>query len=312
MPTFAELMARQDGSPAGTSWGVFGHDDEIGTVNLLDQSRVLAGAREVILGELHSLNWRIDRPRKNAYRKPPRRVHLGAGNTFGRDDYIDRLFLQYSSQWDGLRHIVLDNQFYNGVSAEVVDAADSATLGIHLWAERGIAGRGVLLDVGRFLHQGGHPIDYRTNFEIAIDVLDATVAAQQVTIESGDILLVRTGWCGWYETLTADEQLEVFAGDAPQPGVMPGRASAAWLWDHHIAAVGADNVAFEAYPIDSGRDSLHRWLIPGFGMPIGEYFWLDGLADACARDRRWTFLFTSAPLNVLGGVGSPPNALALR
>ena len=47
-------------------------------------------------------------------------------------------------------------------------------------------------------------------------------------------------------------------------------------------------------------------------MPIGEYFWLDGLADACAADGRWTFLFTSAPLNVSGGVGSPPNALALR
>jgi hypothetical protein len=76
--------------------------------------------------------------------------------------------------------------------------------------------------------------------------------------------------------------------------------------------VAADNVAFEAHPIDSGPESLHRFLIPGFGMPIGEYFWLDGLAAACARDHRWTFLFTSAPLNVLGGVGSPPNALALR
>ena len=53
-------------------------------------------------------------------------------------------------------------------------------------------------------------------------------------------------------------------------------------------------------------------LIPGLGMALGEYFELDPLAEACARDRRWSFLFTSAPLNVFGGVGSPPNALALR
>jgi kynurenine formamidase len=313
LPTFAELEARDDGSPAGTSWGVFGDDDEIGTLNLLDAPRVLAGAQQVVLGEVHSLNWRVDRPCKNVYRRTPQRVHLGAGNDFGRDDYIDRFFLQYSSQWDGLRHIVLDNVFYNGVSPDVVDDVDSGTLGIHLWAERGIAGRGVLLDVGRYLLERGEPIDYRSSSTIGVDVLDAAAAVQGVQIEPGDILLVRTGWCGWYETLAPHEQAELFVGDAPQPGLMPGRASAAWLWDHHIAAVAADNVAFEAHPIDaSRRDSLHRSLIPGFGMPIGEYFWLDGLADACARDDRWTFLFTSAPLNVHGGVGSPPNALALR
>ena len=57
---------------------------------------------------------------------------------------------------------------------------------------------------------------------------------------------------------------------------------------------------------DSGR------IIPGFGMPLGEFFWLDDLAAACAADGRWAFLFASAPLNVRGGVGSPPNGLAVR
>lgn len=57
---------------------------------------------------------------------------------------------------------------------------------------------------------------------------------------------------------------------------------------------------------------LHRRLIPGFGMPIEEFFWLDDLSAACATDRRWSFLFASAPLNVPGGVGSPANALAIR
>jgi kynurenine formamidase len=312
-PTFSELQARTDGAPAGASWGVFGADDEIGTINLLDDTRVLAGAREIVLGEVHSLNWQIDFPRRNTYRRTPKRVHLGAGNTFGRDDYIERFFLQYSSQWDGLRHIISsDQRFYNGVDAAIVDAEGSATLGIQLWAQRGIAGRGVLLDVALHCQLAGTPVDPATNFAIDTALLDATAAAQRVTVERGDVLLIRTGWTGWYMTLDADEQAAAVTDEAMQPGLASGRETAAWLWDHGVAATAADNMALEAVPIDEGPDSLHRLLIPGLGMPIGEYFWLDGLAAACARDQRWTFMFTSAPLNIVGGVGSPPNALALR
>ena len=311
-PSFEQLQSSSDGAPAGASWGVFGDDDQLGTINLLSNDRVRAGIAEVRSGEVHALNWRVDRPRHNSYRRAPKRVHLGAGNTFGRDDYIDRFFLQYSTQWDGLRHIVSsDNRFYNGLSPEEIDEAGSEVLGIQVLAERGIAGRGVLLDVARHLETLGTPLDPRSSTSIGVDVLEATAQAQGLSIETGDILLVRTGWVGWYESLDPAEQ-HTAADGAPQPGVEPGRVTAAWLWDRGIAAVAADNMAFEPYPIDEGPDSLHRLLIPGFGMPIGEYFWLDGLAEACARDRRWTFLFTSAPLNVGGGVGSPANALALR
>ena len=55
-----------------------------------------------------------------------------------------------------------------------------------------------------------------------------------------------------------------------------------------------------------------RALIGLLGMPIGELWNLDPLAGACAADRRWSFLLTAAPLTVVGGVGSPANAIALR
>src|ERR1700722_3221345 len=57
LPSYAELRARTDGAPPGTAWGVFGDEDEVGTINLLDAQRVLAGVREVRLGEVHALNW---------------------------------------------------------------------------------------------------------------------------------------------------------------------------------------------------------------------------------------------------------------
>jgi kynurenine formamidase len=313
LPTFAELQARTDGAPAGSSWGVFGKDDEIGTLNLIGPDQTAAGAREVILGQTHSLNWHIDEPAKNAYRKQPKRVHLGEGGDFGRDDYLDRLFLQYSSQWDGLRHICFEGgHFYNGIEASAVDDPDNDSLGIQLWSQRGIAGRGVLVDVARHLESQGVTIDYLSSFEITTEMLDATIAAQGTSIQSGDVLLVRVGWCGWYEKQDADTQVAASRSSTRQPGLRGDSSTAAWLWDHRVSAVAADNMSFEAYPISEGPDGLHRLLIPGLGMPIGEYFWLDGLADACAADRRWSFLFTSAPLNVRGGVGSPPNALAIR
>ena len=39
---------------------------------------------------------------------------------------------------------------------------------------------------------------------------------------------------------------------------------------------------------------------------------LDPVAVACAADRRWSFLLAAAPLSVVGSVGSPANAIALR
>jgi hypothetical protein len=56
---------------------------------------------------------------------------------------------------------------------------------------------------------------------------------------------------------------------------------------------------------------LHPVLLAGFGMPIGELFDLEDLAAQCTKAERWTFFFTSEPLNVVGGVASPPNALVI-
>lgn len=56
---------------------------------------------------------------------------------------------------------------------------------------------------------------------------------------------------------------------------------------------------------------LHDWLLALLGIPIGELWNLEQLAEECAKRRKWTFFSTSAPLNVPGGVASPPNALAI-
>jgi hypothetical protein len=83
----------------------------------------------------------------------------------------------------------------------------------------------------------------------------------------------------------------------------------------HVAAIAADNPAVEAWPpaaFDDPDAFLHRRLLPLLGLPLGELWDLDALADDCAADSVHVCLLTSAPLNVRGGVASPPNALAIK
>lgn len=56
---------------------------------------------------------------------------------------------------------------------------------------------------------------------------------------------------------------------------------------------------------------LHDYAISMWGMPLGELWDLEALATACEEENRWTFFFTSAPLNNPGGIASPPNAVAV-
>jgi kynurenine formamidase len=88
-------------------------------------------------------------------------------------------------------------------------------------------------------------------------------------------------------------------------------AMAAFLWDSEIAAVAADNPAVEPVPADPGGGFLHRMLIPALGMPLGELWDLDELAEHAATTSSYESCLISIPLNVPGGVGSPANALAV-
>ena len=250
-----------------------------------------------------------------------------ANNEFHRDDWLDSFYLQSTSQLDALRHIGHpEHGFYNGLSA--VDNNESSTrLGIHAWAETGIAGRGVLLDVVRFFAATGREYDCEQTVVLDADILDAIAAAQGVTWHGGDILLLRTGWAENYVAKSPSERAE-FNTRNRSPGLAQRHATLRWLWDHEIAMVASDTPAVEADPVlesdfvvpgegppERGVDHggmLHRPMIALLGMAMGELWKLDDLAAGCARDGRYDVFLTCKPLNLVGGVGSPPNALAIR
>ncbi|OAG38894.1 hypothetical protein AYO21_06925 [Fonsecaea monophora] len=96
-------------------------------------------------------------------------------------------------------------------------------------------------------------------------------------------------------------------------GLEATEESAKWIWNHYFAAVATDTLGFEVTPIpflEPGAVRLHEWLLVHWGTPIGELWDLERLAEVCRERRRWSFFLTSAPLHVVGGVGTPPNVIA--
>jgi kynurenine formamidase len=243
----------------------------------------------------------------------------------GADDYYDGFYPQTSSQWDALCHQPhpAHERYYNNCRQEDITGKPGSRNGIEHWARRGIVGRFVLIDVGRHRELVGRPIRQDETDIVTIDDLDAALRAQSVTTEPGDILLIRMGWMAWYETLSASKRKILSeAGTALRtPGLEGEERTAEWLWDHQFSAVASDVPALEAVPMgpwgapkpeETYDHFLHFRIIGLLGMAVGEMFLLDPLAEDCAEDHRYTGLFTAAPMNKLGGVGSTANALAIK
>lgn len=288
--------------PGGDAQGVFGEQDVLGTLNLQTPEAVVHAASLVRSGQVFSLNAPLDWPDPALFNRQLVRHTVYRTAMGNRDDFLDSFYPQASSQWDGFLHIS-DPEIgsYNHLPPE--------QLGIESWASRGIASRGVLLDVERHLASTGRPLHWRTRREITVEDLEATRASAGVEKRRGDVLLLRTGWVTGYSTSSERDRQEVRTSPE-SPGLAPGASMAEYLWDWGVSAVAADNIGLEAMPLTG--EALHTKLLCRAGMPIGELWWLDGLADSCHQDGRYEHLLVSAPLNLRGGVGSPANAIAIR
>jgi kynurenine formamidase len=312
VPAYDRLPVRE-GAPPGSAWGVFGDDDQVGTINLLTPERVAQAANFIRRGRVFALNLPIDVPDPPLFTRGKHRHEIKKFDTYILDDYLDNFYPQASSQWDALCHVKHPRLgAYNGIPDGEITGYGGSKLGIDNLARRGIAGRGILADVARYYERQGRQLNYAINDVVPLDDLLATLEAQKTTVWPGDVLLIRIGWTKAYREMSADEKAEL-ARVNKSPGIEGSIRTARWLWDQHIAAVASDSPGLEAIDLsDSGEDMLHFHMLSFFGMPIGEIWDLEQLAEDCANDNRYEFFFTSAPLNIPGGVGSPPNALAIK
>jgi kynurenine formamidase len=311
LPRYDELPV-VEGLGLRHAWGVFGTEDELGTINLLTPERVLEAVALVRRGETINLTLPLTAFDPPFYGREPLRHEIFRIDRNYWDDKLDNFLLQSSTHWDGLRHMqAREFGFWNGRKDDSQIVAGSGPIGIEHWAQHGIVGRGVLIDIARLLEESDADYDPFVSRSLNPSDLDAAVDRQGLELRTGDILCIRTGWMSKYQQLPlAGRRDAATAHDFVGLGADEGMAR--WLWDHHLAAITCDNPAGEVSPGSREVGSLHRRILPLLGFAIGELFDLEALTNASMADGRWDFLFVSVPLNVVGGVGSPANAVAIR
>lgn len=329
LPRYADLPVGP-GAPPASSWGVWGPDDQLGALNLLTDERTREAARLVQSGTVFTLNLPLHEPDPHlAWRTPPTHsiLHVGhetRGITPGgrddpstglidRDDYIDGLWLQGGTQWDSLAHVRHpEHGNYNGVADGDIHAGPGAKLGIDQWARRAVVGRGVLVDLLAYATDAGIEYDPMAAHAFSVADVEAALDRQALAVETGDVLLLRTGWMERFLAGTREERARWIAWETMQAaGLEASPAMAEYLWNSHVAAVASDTVGVEVMSPQPGFE-LHLQLLPLLGIPLGEFWVLHELAADCARDGRYAFLLVSVPLNLRGAIGSPPQAVAIK
>ncbi|KAG0650111.1 hypothetical protein D0Z07_3398 [Hyphodiscus hymeniophilus] len=312
-PPFDALPLQKDG-PRGNAWGLFGAKDELGMLNRLTPENTLTATKEVVHGIRVCTDWTLNLPKAPCFNR--RQFEHKITHKYPRTVNDDNVHLntQSSTQWDGFRHFGYQDHevYFNGCKQE--DIHNSLRNGTHVWVENGgIVGRGVLLDYASWAASQGIKTEALSTWSIPVSDLKKVAESQNVTFHPNDILFVRSGYINALSSLP-DNEAAVYASEPsgmPAIGVESCEETLKWIWENQFTAVAGDMIAFEAIPFQSEKFSLHEWLLAGWGLPIGELFHLEALAAECRKLGKWSFLFSSVPLNVPGGVASPPNGVAI-
>jgi len=321
----ARKLTRQDLRDAAEkykNWGKWGPKDEIGTLNYTKPEDIVAAARLVKKGKVISLALNFDQhgPQgaKSKYPAMGRTNPIHTMLRTGTDAYSGVLDhrgiraaddmvvmpLQCGTQWDGLGHIFYENSMWNGYDCREVTSNGAQKCGIEKTKSK-MVGRGVFLDVARAL--GKRWLD--DGYPITIADLDMTAAKQGVTVKRGDFVIVRTG--------QMEAKLEAGSWDGYPGGDAPGFSfeTLEWIKRTELAALASDTWGCEVRPNESeqGINQPWHWItIPMMGMTMGEIFYVKDLAEDCAADKTYEFLFVAPAIPITGAVGSPTNPLAIK
>jgi kynurenine formamidase len=307
----APARAAGEGGVGRSPWGP---EDQIGRLNLMTDASRLAVLSRIASGKVYDLSvdyhigmpswqaigdpryqfWLTHSPRGTAVDDP-----MGVGRPANqRVSYTGDAVSMYThtgTHIDALNHFGLDGRIWNGFAAD-------EHLGDRGWRRAGaetippIIARGVLLDVAA---ARGVPV-LPPNYRISADDLRRALKRQGVSLEPGDVALIRTG------------RMAAFASGAPYMAEPPGLGldAARFLVEERGAiSVGADNLSFESFPseVPGNWIPVHTYLLAQQGVTILEVVHLEDLA----RERVYEFAFIGASLKFRGASAGPMRPLAL-
>ena len=290
------------------NWGRWGTEDVLGTLNFITDDTVVAAVQTIRTGRRVSLSLPVNT--ESGPDNPVPAIHymsIGHDNTIGEGagrfatDFLGIDFHGESqSHLDALCHVSYQGKLYNGHSTGAVTTRGSSILTVDDY-RHGIVGRGVLIDIPRLRDvQWLEPGEW-----VTIEELKAAEESQEVHLRSGDILVFRTG----------QHRRRLRLG--PWDNNRVGRAglhptSLRLLADREVAAFAADGDGETIpSPVDGIDYPIHPLQISAMGMAAFDNLQFEELVEVCEEERRWEFLFVSAPLRIGGGTGSPVNPIAI-
>jgi kynurenine formamidase len=138
----------------------------------------------------------------------------------------------------------LADDLRSATQEDIHSAAQTAVNGLQPWTERGLMGRGVLIDFMSYAKKNGIEVSHFEGFAITLDQVIAIAAEQKVELHTGDILFLRTGFTTVYKTLDDDQRHDV-ASRKEWCGLGQSQKTTEWLWKRQFAAVASDSPGFE-------------------------------------------------------------------
>ncbi len=293
------------------NWGRWGDDDQLGTLNHITPEVRRHAANLVRNGHAISCANPVATaavwPEAGLNNSPAdHRMRVGEA---GSSDYIG---LSYhgliNTHIDALCHMFTadggapgtEPVLYNGRPRALVTEAGALSHSIDRW-RNGVVTRGVLYDIPR---ERGIP-HITADAPIEGWHLEDFARAHGIEPRAGDAVLIRSG----FDPFWAAHPDFTFDG---QPRTTPGVAASAleFLHAHDTAVLGWDLQEAMGQGLPE-RIPIHRIAIPYMGMALLDNANFEALAQACAETGRYEFLFTIAPLVVIGGTGSPVNPIAV-
>ena len=304
IPTTEELDALYESLK---NWGRWGDDDQRGTLNYLTDERRAAAAGLVLTGQSMSLSHDLATDPMPEHPHPVQHHMLASGDALdsngipGYEAARDHLSFDIHGLWtthvDALSHMFVRGEMFGGRPASDV-RSDGARSNTVLTMADGVIGRGVLLDVPRATGR-----DFFGDGEVVtVADLAATEEAQNVSVGSGDILIV--AW-GREARRRAKRGFDGFSGLHSE--CLP------WLHEREVAVLGSDGIS-DPMPFVGTPEwpfPVHQIAIVAMGLPLIDNVRVAPLAERCAGRGRWDFLFSMGPLRIPKATGCPVNPVAV-
>ncbi len=290
---------------------------EIGRIGGLGPEQVVAAARLVRQGRTYSLSetrfpgmplFPGHPPFQVLNYRTPRGIRVSGAQPWGP---VNDAGLGYMAEYlmatshsgahiDALAHMTVadDMHWYGGGNADEHLSDFGPTFG-DASKMPPFFSRGILLDAAGFRGveclPKGSPIDAAE--------MDAMCAAEGVTVQPWDVVVIRTGYMGLWPDAAR-------MADHKTPG--PDISAARWMLERGVIATGTDTETCEVQPApDPGPTGnpqpVHTALLIENGVYIMESLYLEELA----RDRVYEFLFVALPVKIRGATASMVDPLAV-